>query len=90
MHVAGLKGSDAGARQKTHKLVATSRQLDAMLRILSALSCRPEWATTAAAPSTASSAGHRASAGGNGVTTSQRRPSMAMPPPPTPGMSTLQ
>jgi hypothetical protein len=73
---AGLKGSDATARLKTLKLVAVNRQLDVMLRILSALGCTPSWA---AGQSTAAS-------GGSGAPAAQRRLCPANPLlAPTPG-----
>ena len=76
-HAAGLKGSDATARLKTLKLVATGRQLDVMLRILSALGCHPKWA--AAVRSTPS-------LGGSAGPAAPRRSSLAIPPlAPTPG-----
>ena len=76
---AGLKGSDATARLKTLKLVAVNRQLDVMLRILSALGCTPSWA---AAQSTAASGSGSAPAAA-----AQRRPRPSANPllAPTPG-----
>ncbi len=75
---AGLKGSDATARQKTLKLVAGGRQLEALLRILAALGCRPEWAPAAAA-ATASAAPPSAAGHASGASAATRRASLVAP-----------